>query len=377
VNSFKSLLSLSDLTALYKSTPALTRFFFTETFYGSNVQNVNSDEVEIVSIGATTRPGPGNERGGSARQLQPKGGTKRIATLFNEFNELRLPTDCMHALREPESYGFQEKGRTSLMIQVEEAALKARLHKEIVLRSILVNHRVNVNEDGEILEPTIDATTGAHTDATGTQKSADFGVADSHRGNCGSIVSAQWSTAATKIGEQLDIFQRQNARNGCPRLENVITQSLNKSALRNNTEFNDWAKYNSVRPNAILQGEGIDGLWGMNWHFVDGTWTDKDGTTHDLVPQRCAVLLPSLTNLSWLRAFAGAELVPNSIEIAATPEEALANMELVYGEYAYAQLQISPTRLSLFNGDNFGLGLPDLNCLWRPTVFAALSNLPA
>lgn len=260
MNSFKSLLPLTELTAMYKSAPSITDLFFTNTFY-TNPQNVNSDEVEIVSVGATTRPGPGNTRGAAARQLQPKGGAKKIATIFHTFNNLPVPADCLWALREPESYGFQQKGEAALQIQVEDAAWKARLHKEILLRQILVYHRVNMDANGELLDPSITTATGALTDASGATISADFGVSNNRRGDCNDIASgALWSTAGTKIGEQLDIFDRENARVGAPKIMDILTSSLNKSALRGNTEFNDWAKYNSVRPNQVLVGDGIDGL---------------------------------------------------------------------------------------------------------------------
>lgn len=375
MNSFKSLLPLIELSAMYKSAPSIASLFFTENFYQAP-QNINSDEVEVISIGATTRPGKGNTRGSAARNMQPKGGTKRFTTIFNAFNNLPVPADCLYALREPESYGFQKKGEAALQIQVEEAAWKHRLFKEVILRSILVYHRVNLDANGEVLEPSITTASGALSDGSGTTTSADFGVANSRRGDCGDIATAQWSTAGTKIGEQLDIFDRQNARNGSPKIMDILTNSLNKSALRGNTEFNDWAKYNSVRPNQVLVGDGIDGLWGKNWHFIDGTWTDVNGTTHDLIPQTFAVLLPDMRNQAWLRKYQGGELVPGSLELAAGLEEALNQLELVYGEYMYAQLTLNPVQLQLYNGDNFGLGFPDLTCMFTVTAFAALSNLP-
>lgn len=372
MNSFKSLLPLVELTAMYKSAPTLTELFFTNNFY-SNPQNVNSDEVEIINIGATTRPGPGNSRGSAARRIQPKGGSKRYATLFNIFNNLGVPANCLYALREPESYGFQEKGRAALEIQIEEAAWKARLHKECVLRSIIVYHRVNLDVNGEILEPTITTATGALTDASGTVTSADFGIANARRGDCADIFAALWSTAGTKIGEQLAIADRENAKAGAPRIGTILLSSLNKSAIRANTEFNDWAKYNSIRPNAILEGEGIDGLWGKNWRFIDGTWTDVNGTTHDLIPQTLAVLVPDMGNGAWLRKYRGGELVPGSLELGSTLDEIVNQLELVYGEYMYAQLTLNPVNLELYNGDNFGLGMPEVNCMFTVTAFASLT----
>lgn len=365
------LLDYRALTSMYVALPSIQELFFTNEFFTPLLgpkSNVDSDTVEMISIGGTTRPGPGNLRGGTARRITPKGGTKRYFQLFRYFTEMEIDGDVLRSLREPDSEALQEKGQQAIDLQQEEMAIRHRLYKEVVLSQIMSIGRVNIDANGEILVPSVNSTSGAITDASGTAVSADFGVADSHRGNLGGTVSALWSTAATKISQQLDEIVRLAGIAGAPRPKTIYVNAIKKQVLRNNTEFNDWAKYNSTKVDQILAGDGIDGLWGFNWRFVEGTWTDKDGTTRDLIPQTSVIITPEKG--PWLRAHNGSELVPRDLSPAPDARSLLNQLEKVYGPFTYASLNHNPVKLSMFYGDNFGLNFADPNALWCPTVFS-------
>lgn len=370
MDSFRSLLNLNDLSSMYSAVSSIQEYYFTTTFF-KGAKDVDSDTVELIKINATNRPGPSNTRGANARRIQPKGAEGLRATLFHYFVEMDLAADALRALREPESFALQDKGRQVLQIQVDEMATRHRLHKEAVFRCILVYGRVNFDVAGEILEPSVHATTGALTDASGTVVSADFGVANAHRGNLGGTIGALWSTGSTQIGLHLDTLRRKAAIAGTARPTTVIINGIKKTLLRANTEFNDWAKYNSVRVDQVLTGDGIDGLWGFNWKFLDGTYELEDGTAIDLIPLTGALILPDIGGgLSWLRNFNGSELLPTDLELKTSVDAAVASLVTIYGQYAFSQLQFPPTRLSMFYGDNFGMNFADPNAIWSPTVFA-------
>lgn len=366
-SSFADLLDPRELTATYRAMPTLGEMYFTQNFY-VNARDVNADSVEMISIDKIDKPAPGNTRGNSARILKQSGATKKLMTLFHVFNETPLSMDALRALRELDSFGLQEKGEEIVTMAAEEQALRNRMFREVVIAQIMHTGRVNLDSQGEILTPSVNSSTGAITDASGTVISADFGVSDSNRGNCNNIVSALWSVAGTKIGTQLDNFKYTAQKNGAPVPTEVYVHTLKKSVLRANTEFNDWAKYNSMRVDDILRGEFIENLWGYNWHFVSGTWTDVNGTVRDILPQTQAIICPKVG--PWLRALRGSELIPRTIDVQGDWRAALAATDKVYGEFAYAKLLDNPLRLSMFNGDNFGLGFADSNGIFMPTVFA-------
>lgn len=367
------LLDYRALTSMYLAVPSIQDYFFTKEFFdGLAPRDIDSDAVELISVSATTQPGPGNLRGQPARRITPKGGTKRIFQAFRYFTEMELDGDALKALREPDSFGLQEKGRQVVELQQEEQAIRHRLFKEVCLANILTTGRVEFDANGNILTPSVNSSTGAITSATGAAVAADFGVDNSHRGaltlSGTSIITALWSTAGTVISLQLDNLVRRAGTLGVPRPKHIYVNAVKKSLLRANTEFNDWAKYNSRRVDEVLIGDGIDGLWGFNWHFVDGTWTDASGTTRDLIPQTSAIIMPEKG--AWLRAHRVSELVPRDMMLAQTPTELLNQLEKVYGEFSYACLSHNPVKLLAYYGDNFALNYADPNAIWQPTVFA-------
>lgn len=369
MKTWEELLSYQQLTASYRSMPSLQNLFFTNTFYKSP-KPIFGDTIEMISISTTNSPGPMNTKGSSARVIQPKGGSKRSFSLFDYFTELPIdPLALMH-LRQMESPEMQAMGQEVLDLQLEESAIKQRLAKEVILASIMTYGRVNIDADGNILTPSVHATTGVITDAATTVISADFGVADSHRGDLGGIIAAQWSTAGTSIMDQLENLDRAAGIAGVPKVTDIYVNSLHKADLRANTEFNDWAKYANVAGygQQVLSNFDSDQLvvFGKRFHFISGTWVDYAGTTRDIMPQNLALMVPDYG--PWIRPFTGRRLVPNDVGIAsaATP---MSSFTAVEGEYGYAFTNHNPVRTSVFAGDTYGMGFANPNAIWVGKVF--------
>ncbi|MES2222819.1 MAG: hypothetical protein V4587_17850 [Acidobacteriota bacterium] len=365
----QQLLDPRELIPHYTAMPQILEYFFTKTFYDAlSPRPTDSDSVRMISISATATPGAGNVRNGKARVLKPKGASERFFSMFRYFTEMPLEADALRALRELDSPSMQAKGREIVEMAQEESKILASLFKEVVLAQQLTVGRVNLDASGNILVPSVHATTGVITDNASTVISADFGVADTHRGNLNGTIAALWSVAGTKIPDQLEALDRVCDIAGVPRVKDIWLNPVCKLNLRNNTQFNDWAKYNTLRADEVLRGDGIEGLWGRNWHFVGGTWTDSGGTTRDLIPQTSGIFTPAIG--PWLRAFAGSELIDTSNLITSDLLAALNSLITVYGPFAYGETTRNPTGLSYFQGDNFGLGFADPNAIWMPTLFA-------
>lgn len=368
MQSWDRLLHYEQLTASYRSAPSLSNYFFTDTFYRNPV-TAYGDTVSMISISATNTPGPMNSKGSAARVIQPKGGTKREFSLFHYFTELPIDPQALLSLRQMESPELQDMGRDVIQLQLDESAIKHKVAKEVILSHAMVYNRVNLDADGNILLPTVNATSGVITDNSSTQVSADFGVDDDHRGNLGGIIGAQWSTDSTSIMDHLAAIDRQAGIDGVPKPMDIYVNGLHREDLRSNTEFNDWAKYNTQFPNQVLQNfsEGLVQVFGKRWHFIDGTYVDSSGTTRDIMPQNYALMVPDIG--PWLRPLKGRTLVPNDDGVA-SPSTPLQNFAPVEGEYAYAYSQHNPVRTSVYTGDVFGLGFANPNCVWVPKVFS-------
>lgn len=370
MKSFQELLDPRILTSQYSQRERVSRTFTLTDYFLSNPEQIEKNEAEFVYYPAMNEPAPINAPGAPARVLTPGGGTKRHVSLFRAFNEIALPGDALSALREPDSQALQAKGRQVVSLTFDQFSERHRLMKEVILGQFLAVGRVNFNNVGQILVPSVNSSTGAITDASGTVVSADFGVANGHRGNIGSIISALWSTASTSISSHLDAIDDAAEAAGVPKPTHIWIHSFNKKYLRTNTEFQTWAKESNTAPDAVLRGDMIENLWGKTWHFLGSKYQGPSDSGNDtnIIPKTVAVMHPDPG--PWMRTYKGSELVPRSIDIKASVDEALANLEALYGQFAYAKLSDNPAHLLMRMGDNFGFAYADPNAVWCPTVFS-------
>lgn len=370
--SFEQLLDFRELTASFRATQSITDYEMTKAFYTSP-RDVLSDSVEMIFYPAINTPAPVNSRGTSARILNPQGGTKRLATIFHAFNKMPLPADALRALREPESFMAQEKGKQVVEMAMEEFVTRHALLTEAVISTIITHGRVNFDSNGGVLRPTINPD-GSLSDASGTMISADFDVDDSHRKELNNgtdqIITNLWSNSDADIAQQLELLRyRCRASNIAQPTEIYLNPVQAKRHLRLNNEFRFWAQQHGNNPDKMLMGDVIENLWGFNWHFIGGTYQTAAGTTVDLIPQTMAVICPPPSQ-PWLRSFRGSELVPTSIDTAPDWQAALNSLNLVYGQFAYAKIEHDPVQIVMYIGDNWGISFADPNAIWMPTVFS-------
>lgn len=370
--SFQTMLDYRDLTENYVSAPTLVGTPFTDTFF-TGPRPTTADEVEVICVSRINQPAPGNTKGSNPRQLQSGGASKKQFNLFYSFNELQIDADTLKFLRSTDAV-IQARGRELLGYQLEDAGRQQKLFREVILQQILTAGRVNLKADGQILVPTVDAATGAITDNADALISVDYGIPNTRRGDCGNVFGTDgggfWDAADTQLFQQLANMRDAALKNGSMAPTTVWLNKLRAPALINNTQFKVFAANNSVRNEAVLQGGGVDNLYGFNFKFLDGYWTDTNGVQHPVIPLTGAIMTPDGTD--WMRKMQGTEDVPTNVGIYGSFEEALASLKPVVGMFSYAQVQVTPkVKLSLYVGDNFGVGFPDPNVLWFPTVFSA------
>ena len=369
MQTFEQLLDYRVLTASYRDTPAIGDFHFSNKYF-TNVRDVPTDEWELINFGPANQPLPINSRGASANTMTPQGGTKRIGNMFVGYDRTPLDVTVLQALREEESFALQQKGAATVAAVQEEFIQRARVRKEAIIASIMAYGQVGFDANGNVIIPTVDSLSGTLTAGSGAVITADFTVADGHRGNltsAGTAISNMWSNSDAKIVDQLEQIRYNASVAGVPRPTEITVNELSKKHLRDNAQFKEWAKESNVAPDTILRGEMIQGLWGFDWHFVGGTYTDVNGTTVDLVPQTHAIIAPPVG--PWLRAVNGLTLVPTSLDTQTDVGAALAALTDVYGEYSYAKLDHNPATLYLYGGDAFGMAFANPNSVWMPNVF--------
>jgi hypothetical protein len=371
MRNFEQLLDPRELTEHYVQAPSLTEYAFTDYFYKSP-RPVDSDEVEMVYFTSGSEPAPLNTRGSEARLMSTAGGKKIKMHLFHSFNQVSLQGDALRALRNPNDESIQQKGEFAVTRVAEEFAERHRLQKEAVLAHTMSYHSVYFGQDGKLLIPSVHATTGVITAPTNPVVSADWEIPATHRGDLNSIISALWSSATNvDIPGHLVAIRRAAVRARLPIPKNIWLNAINKPYILNNDYYEQYAIQNPAANQKFLEGyDVIEGLWGHNWRFFEGTY-EIGGTTYDIIPSTVAIMFPDFG--PWVKPLAGAELVPSSLEIKNSPQEALASLIKTYGQFAYAQLEHNPVKLNLYMGDNYGLNFAEPLAIWTPTVFTAAS----
>jgi hypothetical protein len=318
-----------------------------------------------------SEPAPLNTRGAEARLMSTAGGKKIRMHLFHSFNQVSLQGDALRALRNPNDESIQQKGEFAVTRVAEEFAERHRLQKEAVLAHTLTYHNVYFGQDGKLLVPSVHATTGAVTAPTNPVVSANWEIPNTHRGDLNGIISAVWTTSSTNIVAHLAELKYTAQRARLPEPKNIWVNAVNKPSILANDMYEQYAIQNPQANQAFLQGADVlPNLWGFNWRFIAGTY-ELGGTTYDLIPDTAAIIFPDFG--PWVKPLAGAELVPSSLEIKNSPQEALASLMKTYGQFAYAQLEHNPVKLNLYMGDNYGLNFAEPNAIWTPTCFTAQS----
>lgn len=357
MQSFKKLLDPRILTASYAQRDGARSYMLTD-FYFVNPRSIEGHEYELIYYPAMMEPAPGNLPGAEARVLTPGGGTTRKAALFTNFNKVLLPGEALNALREPDSLTLQKQGAETVSRIYDDFGERHNIFKELVIAKTLTTGVVFLNNAGQVLES-----------SSGATITADFGVPADHKGNLDGMISALWSTSNTKIADQVDAIRDAAEEANVEPPTDIWLHPNTKAHLRNNTQFSEWAKYNNVATDAVLRGDIIENLWGLNWHFYGGKYQAVDGTMKNYIPTTVGILTPP-PNRPWLRATQGSTLVPSQIGVMPDWQDALRSTTRFYGKYSYARLVDDPMALYLYMGDKFGLHFADPAAIWMPTLFA-------
>lgn len=329
----------------------------TDDFY-QNPENIDGEKFKLFFDPEQQKPVPSNVPGSPANVLELASAKEREVGMLYTYNQVRLDGTVLAALREPNSTALQEMGRTEVSRQIAHFKEKHAIFKEACLASILSRGVVY-----------LDSKSGSIVESSGSSVvTCDFGVSSSHKTNLGGIISALWTVAGTSIAGQLDSIRDQADKDGVETPTEIYLHANNKKYLRANTEFQTWAAHNNRVQDEVLRGNIIEGLWGFNWHFVGGYYVGTDGNKKPFWPTDIATICPAPTG-SWIKASAGSNLVPSTLDVQTNVDSALSNMQKFYGGFAYANLSHNPTALNLYMGDLFGLNFVDPDAVWMATAF--------
>lgn len=352
----RTLLRPQILGPAYSTQNLPISFPFTETFFVNPI-DIDGDEYELIYEPEENAPVPANAPGAEARILPLGGLEKNRASLFFTYNKIVFPEIVLNAITEPGSMTLQNMARTEIMRQLARFKKRHAIFMELVIAKIITAGVVHIrNADGAIVEAGGNGIT-----------SCTMRVDASHQGNIGGLVSALFSVAGTDIAAIIEAIKDAARSANVPEPTDIWINANNLKYLRNNTKFETWAARTEFATRPIVQGGMIEGLWGLNWHFIGGKYTAADGTKKPYVPLDVATLTPPPGD--WVQASRGSTVIPTRSGVTMDLEEAVRSALKVYGEFAYGAVNFDPFKVMGYMGNKFGLHFAEPNAVWQATAF--------
>jgi len=353
----KSMLGYKTLTALYSESQYNLQSPFTQNFF-VNPANVDTDEYDLFVDPTDTTPAPLNKRDGSSRSID--GGTlkQRRGVLFRTFNHQAYGSDLLQALREPDSYSLDRKGRREVERQTAKFKQRHATLKELIICKIPTAGTVYW-----------DRTSGIVAETSGTAvEDISFGVSSANQTNLGGQITANITSSSFDFWGLFAYMDYTSASNNVAPATDIWISENNKRYIRENLQFQKWAAQAGVDAQSVLRGNMVEGMFGRNWHFVGQRYTNNAGSMAQYIPDSKLIATPSPSDRSWFEAANGSTLVPTSMDIKGSVQEALNAVTEVYGPFSYAAVKHDPITVVQYAGDCFGFNLTSPDAIYQCTV---------
>lgn len=352
MSNLRQLLHPEVLTATYDKGAAGVQTPLTDRYYTSP-QNWDTDEASFLVRPETRTAAPLNKPYATARQLALQGKSKKAGAMFHSFNSFTLSPEVFQGLMDPESSAIQRIARREINDQMEHFSRMHQLQKELVLAKILTTGVVYIDANGQILES-----------SSGAVETCSFGIDANHQGTANGLAQP-FDDPHTDIESMFEDIRDQARAESAPPPEVCICNSDLKRLIRRNVNFRYFAAQN-VAGERVLYGELVEGLFGMDWIFIDSQYTDAGGSNAKMIPDEKLILVPKSND--WIQAVAGLTLVPTKIEIQNSIDQLVASTSEVYGPFSYAKAEHNPLRLDVYAGDAYGYIVREPNAIWQLDV---------
>jgi hypothetical protein len=323
-------------SALFEKFDAVTGQNFDDEFVKVPVMSIPQTQMKFGKVGDAAKP------------LDTGGIDFRTSKSVNPSGHFSIALDKIKAS------GQYDTAKLALQ-QVAANSAKLVKAKEISLAKTLLDGKIYLNGDGEIIESAPVAT-------------IDHSIPATQSGNLNGIVDKLWSDPTASIFKQLDLIKMQAQVYGSPEPKFVFCNSSVKTLLRANTEAMGIAKASFNISQETWNGSVID-LNGFTWIFVDQTYPlgGSPGVQTKLIPDSRAIICPDPNEGDWFQKFVGAKVVPTDLSVTSI-DNLFEGATTVYGDYAYATPKTNPTGVEIVMGSRFLHAIVDKYAVYSPTI---------
>lgn len=280
-----------------------------------------------------------------ARNLRPIG--QRQCMLFSSNMNMKMEGQMLEALRNFEDYGWQEKGKRFVALQIADYRRDYDHLEDSCALLILTKGVVYRTAAGEILPS-----------SSGSVITAQFGsTASTNVGTIAALTSVlgAWNSPTTNIWLQLETM-RINAQGQHGYIPKIILYGKNIPAYiaQNDTMQPYLSRMEGFREDYVKTGHisPTYNLCGYHWFPIsDAGFKNSSGTYVFPVGNDDIVFCPDPDD-SWWGWAEGSQMIPSTIDVSSDFDSAMSNLIKVYGRFSYSRLNYDPVSLVLYAGHN-------------------------
>lgn len=272
-----------------------------------------------------------------------------------------LDPNTVQNLRAWDSFEYQEKGAAEVGRQIGLFKQKAMNNRLVYAIQALVRGNVYFDSSDNVLP------TSSGADST---KTISLGISANNQNQLNGIITIPWSNPVANIPKDIETIRQQAAFLTGYIPEVVIYGKNIPSYLAANQYVLPYSqRFERARSEYLLQYALPDGYMGIK-KWIPGAqffYEDANGTNQQLVPDDAFIFFPE-PEKSWWRFFQGSNYVPKNLNIMTDMNQALDNLDRVFGMFSYARLSMNPISVELVMGDTFLPAPVNPDVLWQATV---------
>lgn len=294
--------------------------------------------------------------GSPSKAAEIKGVDKIPITLLHTAENYRHEYAVLSALKDFDNPARQAWGISELARRNNQLRARVLNLRISAMMSLWRFGKIYFDGDGDLLHSSsnqvVTVDSGINT-TTNTGTCQDIGGS--------AIRDADWSTAATKIAQQVaTVKETALKRTGYP-IRFAWYGAAIHDYLLSNTQLGKTIQGNPQLATQFASGEIPSPFLGLTWLPVYGAFfEDADGTLRDWFPDDYVVFTPA-PSADWWEWVLGTYAIPTSTMVADSPMSAAAAMREIFGMFSYAKVLDDPPGIKQVGGDTMlpTLKVPD------------------
>lgn len=311
--------------------------------------NVEGDKGSYFQVQGQRQLAEIASYGSSSTTTQMKGVTEVPVILLHVVKNLTLPMTKFMGLIRKDSAGsnllIDEKGVQEISRHIKNSVQLVRNLKIALLTQLLTLGNNYFDAQGRMLPS-----------SSGAKTTAPSGIAAANIGNLTSVLSGStaWTNPAADIADQLVQLDQLSMDNSGYDLEYAFYGRNIPKYLSGNPKMAAYLARNTGANDLYIRKGRITELGNLSWmpgYRSSFRTQNSDGTetTNRLIGDDEIVFTPAPSS-SWLGWINGSYPVPKTIDVARDGMEVLSNVDVVYGDFMYAQVMTDPVSIKLVYG---------------------------